>query len=782
MPKKPIAKAKKESQDKKAKNAGGFKGMKLPKLIRKRDGRIVPFDPQFITNAIQRAFNDTKEGSPEAAKMVCAGVVRELMGIVEKDKGYVPSVEGVQDIVEKELMLMDFVVTAKSYILFRERHAKQRIAQRTVPEEVRKLVAESKKYFKNPLQEYVYYTAYSKWIPEKGRREAWVETVERYMSFMKEKVKNKLTEAEYKEIGESMLRLDVLGSARLQFSAGPACRYTNICAYNCSYIAPTKWQDFGEIIYILMCGSGLGFSVERQTAEQFPIIEPQTGEMLPTHVVGDSKEGWADALVHGCNVWASGKDVKFDFSKVRPQGARLVTMGSRASGPEPLRELLEFVKGKILRKQGRHMAPIDIHDIVCKIGTSVVIGGSRRAALISLSDLDDLEMREAKNGQFYITEPQRSMANNSVAYINKPGMEELMDEWINLVKAGSGERGIYNRGSLKKQLPDRRWKKFEKDYRYAGMNPCGEIVLKSKQFCNLTQVTARPEDTERTLIQKTKIATILGTYQAMLTDFKYLSPEWKKNCEEEALLGVGITGMYDCPALKNPKVLRKMREAAIETNKKYAKRFGINESTAITCIKPSGNTSQFLDSSSGMHPRHAPYYIRRVRVESFSPVFHMMRDLGVPYHPEVGQNAATATTFVVEFPVKAPEGSVTKNEVSALDLLEYWKMIKLNYTEHNPSCTVSVSDDEWFKVGSWVYENWDIIGGLSFLPRNNHVYQLAPYEEITKERYEELAKKFPPIDFSKIVLYEYDDYTTSKAELACVAGVCEIDLAPVAMK
>ena len=712
--------------------------MHLPKQIKKRDGTLVAFEPDRITQAIQKAFDETKEGSPEAAKMVAIGVLREVDAIVYRDRGYIPSVEGVQDIVERELMIMDFVKTAKAYILYRQHHEALRKVSRTVPDEVKRLVNESKKYFRNPLQEYVYYTAYSKWIPEKGRREAWVETVDRYMSFMREKVKNKLTEAEYKEVRENILRLDVLGSARLQFSAGPACRYTNVTAYNCAYVAPTRWQDLGDLMNILMCGGGIGFSVERQTAEQFPIIERQTGEKLPVHVVPDTKEGWCDALVYGCKTWSEGKDVIFDLSKIRPQGSRLVTMGSRASGPEPLRELLEFAKSKILRKQGRHLAPIDIHDIICKIGASVVIGGSRRAALISLSDLDDLEMREAKNGQFYLTEPQRSMANNSVAYLNKPAMSEFMDEWINLVKGGSGERGIYNRGSIKSQIPARRVAKIEKYYRHLGMNPCGEIILRSRQFCNLTQVTARPEDTEKTLVYKTKIATILGTYQAMLTDFKYLQPEWKKNCEEEALLGVGITGMYDCPALKNPKTLQKMRAAAIETNKKYAKRFGINESTSITCIKPSGNTSQFLDSSSGMHPRHAPYYIRRVRVESFSPVFHMMRDLGVPYHPEVGQNAATANTFVLEFPMKAPEKSITKNQVSALDLLEYWKMIKLNYTEHNPSCTVSVSDDEWFKVGAWVYDNWEIIGGLSFLPRDNHVYQLAPYEEISKEKYEEL--------------------------------------------
>ncbi|MBI5005149.1 MAG: hypothetical protein HZC03_00895 [Candidatus Lloydbacteria bacterium] len=366
------------------------------------------------------------------------------------------------------------------------------------------------------------------------------------------------------------------------------------------------------------------------------------------------------------------------------------------------------------------------------------------------------------------------MANNSVAYNEKPSATVFMDEWLNLAKAGSGERGIFNRGSLQSQIPKRRWNIFAPDANTSGLNPCGEIILKSKQFCNLTEVVARAGDTEKDLLEKVRIAAILGTYQSTLTHFPYLSKEWKTNCEEERLLGVSITGQWDCPALRNPKTLDKLRNMAILTNKKYAKRFGVSQSTAITCVKPSGNGSQLFDSSSGMHPRHAEYYIRRVRIERHNPLFQMLKDMGVPHNPEVGQDEKTATTFVLEFPIKAPSKAVVKKEINAETLLDYWKMLKEHFTEHNPSVTVSVGDDEWLKVGNWVYENWDMVGGLSFLPKDDHIYKLAPYEEISKEKYEMLAAQFPALDFSKIVLYEYGDATESAKELACVAGVCEI--------
>jgi len=752
------------------------------KQIRKRDGRIVDWDQTRVINAVKKAMTIAEEGDVmKDPQRVSAEVVRILSKKFPSD--HIPQVEEVQDVVEETLILLDFPKTAKSYILYREERSKLRSENKIVPERVKKLVEESRKYFRNNLSEFVYYQTYARWVEEENRRETWVETVDRYMNFMKENLGSKLKEGEYEEIREYILNMKALGSMRLLQFAGKATRSTNVAAYNCSFIAPKEWQDFGEIVYILMCGTGVGFSVEEQTVGLLPIIKRRVEGKVSTYVIPDSREGWADAFVHGLKTWSSGKDVEFDYSKLRPRGARLKTMGGRSSGPEPLRNLLNFTRERILACQGRRLKSIDAHDIICKIGETVVAGGVRRSALLSLSDLDDTGMREAKNGQFYLNHPERSMANNSVSYNEKPTMPQFLDEWINLAKAGSGERGIFNRGSLKEQFPTRRWKIFEPDAQTSGTNPCGEIILKSKEFCNLSEVVARVDDTVDTLMDKVRIAAILGTYQATLTDFPYLSEEWKKNCEEEALLGVSITGQWDCPVLRNPSVFRKLKEVAVDTNRKYAERFGINRSTAVTCVKPSGNGSQLFDSSSGMHPRHARYYIRRVRIESHNPIFKMLRDTAVPYEPEVGQSKETATTFVVEFPVKAPsaKGTVYKDDLSALEQLNFWKTVKENFTEHNPSTTISVGEDEWLRVGSWVYENWDMIGGLSFLPRSQHVYRLAPYEEITQEKYNELSAKFPEIDFAKLILYENEDMTEVKKELACVSGVCEIDYQPTVL-
>lgn len=761
-----------------AKKASKKIGTKVGKImeVKKRDGTLVPFDESKITQAVLKAMKAVGEGGEKEAAKVALAVTGLISGTKkEQGKDYTPTVEEIQDLVEKELILQKYPSTAKAYILYREKRAEIRKQRGEVPREVKNLVTESKKYFRNQLSEFVYYTTYSRWIPEKGRRETWVETVDRYMEFMRENLGGKLAQKEYEEIRYNMLSMRAMGSMRLLWAAGKAAAATHVCAYNCSYIAPTDWRDFGEIMYVLMCGTGCGYSVEHQNVEQLPIIQRQTGEKLKTYVVKDSKEGWADAFIFGLRTWASGKDVTFDYSEVRPQGSRLKTMGGRASGPEPLRNLIDFSREKMLARQGRRLTTLDVHDIICKTGEVVVMGGVRRSALISLSDLDDQEMKEAKNGQFYISHPERMMANNSVVYNEKPTISQFLDEWLNLIKAQSGERGIFNRGSLEKQLPARRWPMFQKDAQFSGLNPCGEIILKSKQFCNLSEVVARREDTLEDLANKVRIATILGTYQSTLTKFGYLSPEWRKNCEEERLLGVSITGQWDCPVLRHPEAMKKLQKVAIETNKKYAKRFGINQSTAVTCAKPSGNGSQLFDSSSGCHPRHAEYYIRRVRIERHNPIFLMLKDMGVPYHPEVGQTDANASTYVLEFPVKAPAGAVVKKDITAMDHLEYWKMLKEHYTEHNPSVTISVGNDEWLRVGNWLYENWDLVGGLSFLPRNDYVYKLAPYEEITKERYEAIVKNFPEIDFSKIVLYEYDDVTTGSKELACSAGTCEID-------
>ncbi|MEK7162303.1 MAG: ribonucleoside-triphosphate reductase, partial [Patescibacteria group bacterium] len=677
----------------------------------------------------------------------------------------------------EELIYQGFAKTAKAYILYREKRAEVRREFGAVPEHVRQLVAESKKYFRNPLSEFVFYRSYARWIEEEGRRETWIETVGRYINFMKENLADRLSAAEYEEIREAILKQEVMPSMRLMQFAGKAARKTNVCAYNCSYTAPRTIQDFAEILYILMCGAGVGFSVESQNIQALPQVKKQSGKKLPAFVVEDSREGWADALAFGMQAWYDGNDVNFDFSKLRPAGARLKTMGGKSSGPEPLRQLLDFTRSRILKYQGRRLSNRAAHDIICKIGECVVAGGVRRSALISLSDLDDVEMRDAKKGQFYLTDTQLSLANNSTVYNQKPATEEFMEEWLALAKSGSGERGIFNRENLKYTMPSRRWEKVKDEDIQWGTNPCGEIILRPKQFCNLTEIVARSEDNEETLLRKARLATILGTYQSTLTDFQYLSPEWKKNCEEERLLGVSITGQWDSPAVRTPEMLEKMKNEALRINEEYAVRFGIRPSATITCVKPSGTVSQLVDSASGMHPRHSQYYVRRVRISATDSLFKMLRDQGMPYHPEVGQPKDGATTYVLEFPVKAPEGGIFRDDLSAIEQLEHWKMVKEHYTEHNPSVTISVGDDEWISVANWVYENWDLVGGLSFLPRTNHVYQLAPYEAIDEKTYEVLNRKVAHLDFSKIVTYEKEDESDVKQELACVAGVCEIEIA-----
>lgn len=745
--------------------------------IQKRDGTIVPFDHKRITRAVFRAMQSVKEGDEVHAEKVMHRVLGSLLALRDekKLKKFIPHVETIQDIVENELVASGFLRTAKAYIVYRKERSLIREKVGFVPEKVKELVEEGKQYFRNPLAEFVYYRTYAKWIDGEGRRETWVETIGRYVDFMRDNVNGKLTEVEYTEIREAILKQEAMPSMRLLQFAGKAARRTNVCAYNCSFIAPKSFQDFAEIMYISMCGTGVGWSVESENIQALPQVQKQKNTKVATLVIPDSKEGWADAFSLGLKTWFEGGDIVFDYSLIRPAGSRLKTMGGKSSGPTPLRALLTFTRERVLQKQGRHLSNLDAHDIICKIGECVVAGGVRRSAMISLSDLDDEMIRDSKKGQFYLLEGQRMLANNSAVYLSRPSTTEFLDEWIALMKSGSGERGIFNRGGLSGTLPKRRLNQWKGGiYPSWGTNPCGEIILQSKQFCNLSEVVARADDTEESLLKKVRIATIIGTYQSTLTYFPYLSKEWKKNCEKERLLGVSITGQWDCELVRNPDMLEKLKRVAIETNKKYAKRFGIEQSTCITCVKPSGTVSQTVDCASGMHPRHAPYYIRRVRISATDALFKMLKDQGVPYYPEVGQTLEHASTFVLEFPVKAPEGAICKDDVDSITQLEHWKIVKKHFTEHNPSVTVSVGDDEWLKVSNWVYENWDLVGGLSFLPRSNHVYQLAPYETITKEKYEEMTKRLGDLDFSKIVTYEKEDETEVKRELACVGGLCEI--------
>lgn len=623
----------------------------------------------------------------------------------------------------------------------------------------------------DPYQQFIFTRTYARFINELGRRETWEESVDRYVQYMNTKLGKKLTSNEYKEIREAIVNLEVMPSMRLLWTAGPAVEKSHAMAYNCSFTTPTKLKSFGEILYLLTCGCGVGYSVEQKFIEQLPVVVPQQGKKGENYIVPDTREGWSDALVDGMKAWYEGRDLIFDYSRIRPLGAPLKTMGGRASGPDPLRDLLNHTRSIVLSRQGMRLRSIDVHDIITKIGDIVVVGGTRRSAQISLSDLGDDEMRHAKVGAFWEHSPHRAMANNSAVYSEKPDIKTFMREWVALMESGTGERGIFVRNG---SMPERRKGILGDRVNLLGTNPCGEILLQPKQFCNLSEIIARSDDTRSTLLRKARVAAILGTFQSTLCDFGYLSQEWTNTTSEERLLGVSITGQYDCEAVRNASTLRAIRDCAVETNATYAKRFGIPASTSVTAVKPSGTVSQLVDAASGIHPRYSEYYIRRVRISSVDPLFKLLRDSGIPHKPEVGQTADNATVFVLEFPRKSPDGAITTDEVSALQQLEYWRTVKENYTEHNPSCTIHVKDDEWLDVGAWVYKNWGVIGGLSFLPKDTHIYQLAPYEKIDKKTYDRLIKELPEIDFLKMADYEKTDHTIGAKEAACIGGTCEI--------
>jgi ribonucleoside-diphosphate reductase alpha chain len=633
----------------------------------------------------------------------------------------------------------------------------------------------------NFYQQFIYKRTYSRWLEKLKRRETWDETVERYETFFSERIKG-LDEKylkEFKEATGAVRGLNVMPSMRSLWTAGEALEKENISGYNCAYTVVDDIRVFGEILYILMNGTGVGFSTERQYINKLPEV-PKLEESQITIRFNDSKRGWAEGYSMFIDFLYLGKIPSYDLGLIRPKGARLKTFGGRASGPEPLKELLEFTVEVFKKAQGRKLNSVECYDLVCKIANCVVSGGVRRSATINLSNLTDLRMRHAKDGQFWLENPQRQLSNNSVAYTEKPDMRAFMEEWLALIESKSGERGIVNRQSLQLNVPSRR----ENPWDY-GVNPCGEIILRPKQFCNLTEVVIRPSDSLEDLIQKVKHATILGILQSTLTDFGFLSEEWKKNCEEERLLGVSLTGLMDHPVLQenydehyseSPVAwLMIMKQTAIDTAKEWSEALGINMPTAITCVKPSGTVSQLVDTASGLHPRYAPYYIRRVRVTYTDPLAMFLMSKGVPVSPEVGQTWENVNTVVFDFPIKSPEGSVFRNDRTAIEQLEYWKMLKLYWCEHNPSCTIYVKDDEWLEVGSWVYKNWDIIGGLSFLPYDGGSYQLAPYEEITKEQYEQMTKEFPQIDFEELSLFEHEDKTQGSSEYACTGGACELN-------
>jgi ribonucleoside-diphosphate reductase alpha chain len=630
-------------------------------------------------------------------------------------------------------------------------------------------------------QNYIAISRYARWIEKENRRETWSETVERYVSYMErryEKLTNKkLDKKERDRWVDAITTLKVMPSMRALMTAGPALDKDNVAGFNCSYVAIDNVRTFDEIMYILMCGTGVGFSVERQYVDKLPEIAEKFHTTETVIKVRDSKIGWAKSYRELVAMLYAGQIPQFDMSLVRPAGAKLKTFGGRASGPDPLRDLFKFSIETFQKASGRKLTSIECHDIVCKIADVVVCGGVRRSALISLSNLSDIRMRDAKTGQWWDNNPQRSYANNSVAYTEKPDIGTFMKEWVSLYDSKSGERGIFNRVASQKMATRSGRRDGEYDF---GTNPCSEIVLRNKQFCNLSEVVVRPDDTEETLKEKVEIATIFGTLQSTLSDFRYLTKQWKDNTEEERLLGVSLTGIMDHKILAgdifNQNALKDMlinlKEHSIKTNKKWAEMLGVNQATAITCVKPSGTVSQLVDSASGIHPRYSPYYLRTVRADKKDPLCDMMLDKGFYGEDDVMK---PNDTKVIYFPMKSPTSSIMRDAKSAIEQLEIWKMYQLHWCEHKPSITVYVKEEEWLQVGAWVYENFDVMSGVSFLPHSDHSYKQAPYQEVDKKTYEEWLAKTPRnINWMDLTNYEKEDTTTSSKELACTAGACEI--------
>ena len=627
-------------------------------------------------------------------------------------------------------------------------------------------------------QQFIHLSRYSRWIPEEGRRENWSETVGRYFDFFQEHVQSQtnysITKKEREELEQAVLDLRVMPSMRCLMTAGEALKRENVSGYNCSYVAVDTPRAFDEILYVLMNGTGVGFSVERQDVAKLPVVAEEFHDTDTTIIVPDSKLGWAKSLRELIHLLYAGQVPSWDMSKVRPAGAPLKTFGGRASGPEPLDQLFRFVTNIFKNATGRKLNSLECHDIVCKIAEIVVVGGVRRSALISLSNLSDDRMRVAKSGQWWEDNAQRALANNSAAYTEKPEIGIFMDEWKSLYDSKSGERGIFNRESAKKQAGLNGRRDAEWDF---GTNPCSEIILRSKQFCNLSEVVIRATDTMETLKEKVKLATILGTFQSTLTNFKYLSKPWNDNTQEERLLGVSLTGIMDNNLTNGKgknieKNLAELKQIAVETNEKWAKKLGIPQSAAITCVKPSGTVSQLVDSASGIHARHNPYYIRTVRADKKDPLALFMKEAGFPCEDDVMK---PDHTLVFSFPMKAPENAVFRMDMTAIEQLELWLAYQKNWCEHKPSVTISVKEHEWMEVGAWVYEHFDWMSGVSFLPFSEHVYKQAPYQDIDKESYEAELKAMPVnVDWSGLSAYETSDMTEGAQELACVAGGCEI--------
>ena len=634
-------------------------------------------------------------------------------------------------------------------------------------------------YLPTEYQSFIHMSRYSRWLEEEGRRETWSETVGRLISYFKNHMdtnyKDTIKPKDWRDIEDAILSLEVMPSMRALMTAGKALDREHVAGYNCSYIPIDSPRSFDEVLYILMNGTGVGFSVERQYSDKLPTVPDVEFEHTEDVVsVVDSKEGWAKGFRDLISYLYTGRVPKIDVNKIRPAGARLKTFGGRASGPQPLVDLFDFTILKFKNAKGRKLSSMECHDIVCKTGEVVVVGGVRRSALISLSNLSDQRIRTAKTGEWWSTNPERALANNSVAYTEKPDPGIFMKEWLSLYESKSGERGIFSRASAQKKAAENGRRESNWDF---GTNPCSEIILRPNQFCNLTEIVVRAGDTINTLTRKIKVATLLGTIQSTFTNFGYLRKRWQNNTEEERLLGVSLTGIMDSELLNGKeagleKTLEKLKQEAVDTNKDLAKKLGIPQSTAITCIKPSGTVSQLVDSASGIHARHNPYYIRTVRGDNKDPLTEFMKASGIPSEPDVTKEEHTT---VFSFPMMAPKGSICRTDMTAIEQLEIWKIYAQHWCEHKPSVTISVKEDEWVPVGAWCWENFEYLSGVSFLPFSDHTYLQAPYQDIDKKTYTKLVKAMPKeIDWNKLQEFEKEDNTKGSQQLACTAGVCEL--------
>jgi ribonucleoside-triphosphate reductase len=738
----------------------------------KRDGQRVPFDTDKIARAVGRCFDEEPIARTVLPLDIAVSVADDAASY-QAGTGLDPTVEQIQDWVEDRLLAAGLKDDARRYMRYRDEHARQREA-RPVPPEVKAAFDASDQYFPTALQKFQFFDKYARYDTALGRRETWIETVDRTVSFLHELAQPyaDLGAEFYARIRAGILEMRVMPSMRLLAMAGPAARRDNTALYNCSYQPVDGIESFREALVIAMAGCGVGYSVESQYVDRFPrvLTEREPVDMLPVHRVEDSASGWGDAVLVGAYTWMMGEDLIFDTSLVRPAGTPLRTKGGRASGPEPLMQMLKFIRAKIRSRAGKRLRPIDVHDIMCAIGGAVVSGGVRRTAMISLFDFDDEEMLHCKDGDFARENSQRWNANNSAVWTNVKELDQLqyVDRMMAMFRSGRGEPGIFNREAASSLRPERRQ---DGDF---GTNPCGEINLLPREFCNLSSIVVRKGDTNAALFEKAQLAAQIGTIQSLATHFPYLRSDWRRNCESERLLGVSLDGQMDNQAVVKEAMDWIQREV-VRSNRSLARTLGINQSAATTCVKPSGNSSQLLDASSGLHVRWSKYYIRRVRVAASSPLARVLKDAGAPMQAENGEDPITPVTWVVSFPVASPTGAVTRNDVSAIAQCEWWYQNKRFYTEHNPSVTITYRPHELVDIMKWVWDRRDKIGGMAFLPAFDAQYDQLPYEEIDQAEYERRVAAFPEIDFSKVYRYEASDLSTASSLGACDGPVCEVN-------